>query len=95
MAAPTPTYTSIDTTRTDPKSPYDEDLAVDNANNDEHANQMLTAGLTAPEALVTDNLQIKGTSVPSVFDGDVTITGQLSTGSFFVSDFVQDFEGWA
>ena len=94
MAAPTAVYTAIDTTRTDPKSPIDEDLKVDEANNDEFLNQMVTGGASAPEDLVTDNLQVKGTSTPSVFDGDLTVTGQLVTGSFFVSDFVQNFDTW-
>lgn len=88
-------YVDIASTDVDAKSPVDDTLMGLIRTNQIHIEQMLSDGASAPAGLTIDTMTIAGAGTALTVDNDVTITGQLTTGSFFVSDLVQNFEDWA
>ncbi len=94
-------FTAIPAGDVDAESPGSDALFALIKSNQDHIYSMLTDGASALEVLDIDTITVSGTGTAltvvnnSQFDGNVNIDGQLTTGSFFVSDFLQDFERWA
>jgi len=92
----------VPSTDTDAKSPFDDALADAYRTNADYNKAQITAGASADQTIDTNKfiaqsltgfgLDVKG---DAIVRGDLTVSGQLITGSFFVSDLVQNFEVWA
>ena len=97
-----PTFTDNVATDMDAKSPVDDALVERIGNNQNYLKDQITDGTGADQTIVTNKLEAKsatgnGLDVTNdaLIQGDLAVSGQLTTGSFFVSDFVQNFEDWA
>lgn len=85
-------YTAIASTDVDAKSPITDDLMGDLAANDAYLKSALTDGASASQALTVSSVTIKAAGTALTVDnnaavtGDLTVSGNLSVGTFFSSE---------